>query len=210
MNGDCVSPVPISERRPVAVPCAPSGFTLVTVISIDATGSQSAVWNFPGHACLLVCLVTWSETFPGDIPTIYSDSDTVCNGTFRKDSLSCCLDSSQSCETHPEVCYLPALWVSVLQCFAEGKKKKRLVSEISAEMTSKWFWRLIKVGLKVGTNLLKERILNCSYLACYTIWPSKQRSVRLVCWAAESSGFWPVLTLKRHEVLHTVLLYQCH
>lgn len=90
------------------------------------------------------------------------------------------------------------------------KKKKRLVSEISAEMTSKWFWRLIKVGLKVGTNLLKERILNCSYLACYTIWPSKQRSVGLVCWAAESSGFWPVLTLKRHEVLHTVLLYQCH
>ena len=77
------------------------------------------------------------------------------------------------------------------------KKKKRFVSEISAEMTSKWFWRLIKVGLKIGTNLLKERILNCSYLACYTIWPPKQCSVGLVRWAAESSGFWPVLTLKR-------------
>lgn len=95
------------------------------------------------------------------------------------------------------------------QCFAE-ERKKRFVSEISAEMTSKWFWRLIKVGVKVGTNLLKERILKCSYLACYTIRPSKQHSVGLVHWAVESSGFWPVPTLKRWEALHTVLLHQCH
>ena len=197
MSGDCASPVPISECRSVAVCTIGLYYYNIdfhrchwqSVCSLKFSGSHLSAW---------LSLATWSETFPGDMLTIYSDSETVCSGTFRKDSLSCCLDSSWSCETHPEVCYLPALWVSVLQCFAEEiKKKKRFVSEISAEMTSKWFWRLIKVGLKIGTNLLKERILNCSYLACYTIWPPKQCSVGLVRWAAESSGFWPVLTLKR-------------
>ena len=168
--------------------------------SLKLSGSHLSAW---------FSLVTWSETFPGDILTVYSDSDTACNGTFRKGSLLSCLDSSRSGKTHPEVCYLPAFWVSVHNALLK-KEKKRFVSEISAEMTSKWFWRLIKVGVKVGTNLLKERILKCSYLACYTIRPSKQHSVGLVHWAVESSGFWPVPTLKRWEALHTVLLHQCH
>lgn len=94
------------------------------------------------------------------------------------------------------------------RCFAwrKKKKKKRFVSEISAEMTRKYFWRLIKVGLKVNTNLLKERILNY-YLACYI--PSglpKQHSIGLFHWATKASGFWPRLTLGRWVALNTVVL----
>ena len=74
----------------------------------------------------LVCLIQFSarsETFPGDILTIYSDSDTACNGTFRKGSLLSCLDSSRSGKTHPEVCYLPAFWVSVHNALLKKEKK---------------------------------------------------------------------------------------
>lgn len=201
------SPVPLCECRSVEVVYT-VGFYYYninfhrchwqSVCSLKLSRSHLSAW---------FNLVTWSETFLDDVFTVYSDSDIVWNGTFRKDSLSRCLDLSWPCISHPAVCYFPALCVSMHDALLEERKKKeRSVSEISAEMTRKSFWRLIKIGLKVNTNLLKERLLNY-YLARYI--PSglpKQHSIGLFHWATKASGFWPRLTLGRWVALNTVAL----
>lgn len=68
----------------------------------DPTGSQFAVWNSLCHTCLKS--VTWAETSVDDVLTVYSDSDTVWSGIFRKDSFSCGPDFSRPCVSSPGGC----------------------------------------------------------------------------------------------------------
>lgn len=81
--------------------CAPLGSAVIMLTSIDLTGDQFVVCNGPGPTCLHGS-IRRHELKRLPVSSVYSDADTVWNGTFRRDSLSCCLDLSRPRVSHPE------------------------------------------------------------------------------------------------------------
>ena len=75
-----------------------------SVCSLKLSRSHGSTW---------FNLVTRSETSMDDVLAVYSDSETVWDGTFTRGSFSYYQDFSWLWMSYPDVCYHPALWISM-------------------------------------------------------------------------------------------------